>query len=333
MVMEMVSPTIRALVHQDDYGKFLIEPLERGYGTTLGNAIRRVLISSLSGAAVTAVRIEGVLHEFGPIPGVKEDVIQFLMNLKNVYPRIDWRGTPPEDPRVLRLQVKGTGRVTAADIQCPADVEIANPELYLATISDPNASLNVEIYVEVGRGYVPANKMDRFRGQIGIIHVNALFSPVRKVNYIVEATLVGERTDYDRLLLEVWTNGTAAPAEAIARAAQLLHQQFSLFANVDQYAEEATLAAVRPAATQLRMDVPDKRIEELSFSSRTLNCLRRENIHTLRELATYTSDQLMNIKNFGTKALDEVEQKLNEFGIQLPGSKKYASSEDEEEED
>jgi len=331
MVMEMVSPSVRTLVNQDDYGKFQIEPLERGYGTTLGNAIRRVLISSLPGAAVTAVRIEGVLHEFGPIPGVKEDVIQFLMNLKNVYPQVDWRGTPPEEPRTLRLQVKGAGRVTAADIQCPADVEIANPELYLATVSDPNASLNVEIFIEVGRGYVPANKMDRFRGQIGIIHVNALFSPVRKVNYIVEATLVGERTDYDRLLLEVWTNGTVTPAKAISSAAHLLHQQFSLFVNVDQYAEETTFAAVRPTVANLRLDVPDKRIEELSFTSRTLNCLRRENIHTLRELATYTSDQLMSIKNFGAKALDEVEQKLSGFGITLAGSKKSVDLDEEEE--
>jgi DNA-directed RNA polymerase subunit alpha len=331
MVMEMVSPSVRALVHQNDYGKFQIEPLERGYGTTLGNALRRVSISSLTGAAVTAVRIEGVLHEFGPIPGVKEDVIQFLMNLKNLFPRVEWKGAPPVDPYVLRLQAKGTGRVTAADIQCPADIEIANPELYLATISDPNASLNVEIFIEIGRGYVPANKMDRFRGQIGIIHVNALFSPVRKVNYIVEATLVGERTDYDRLVLEVWTNGTVAPGEAIARAAHLLHQQFSLFTHVEEFVEETTLAAVRPAVSNLRMDVPDKRIEELSFSSRTLNCLRRENIHTLRELATYTSDQLMHIKNFGAKALDEVKQKLSEFGISLAGTKHSHDAEEEEE--
>lgn len=326
MVLEMVRPEVRTLVHTSDYGKFEVEPLERGYGTTLGNALRRVLLSSLPGAAVTAVRIEGVLHEFAAMPGIKEDVVQFLLNLKNLALRVQGDKTSSE-PRILRLEAKGIGRVMAADIRCPADVEIANPELYLATISDPNASLNVDIYVETGRGYVPAEQMDRYRGHIGMIQVSALFSPIRKVNYLVEATRVKERTDYDRLILEVWTNGSIQPAEAIARAAQLLQDQIRLFTDFDRYVGEPH-PGVRPSK-RVETLIPDIRVEELNFSQRTYNRLKSAGIHTLRELSQQTRSQLMRIKNFGKKSLEEVEQKLAKYGITLPGTSKGKEEEEE----
>jgi DNA-directed RNA polymerase subunit alpha len=211
MTTSLVETKVRTLVSEPNYGKFQIEPLERGYGVTLGNALRRVLLSSIPGAAITSVRIEGVLSEFEPIPGVKEDTIHFLLNLKNVAIRI--HSEHPRERYSLRLQVQGPGRVTAADIQAPMDVEIVNPELYLATLSDASARLNVDITVEAGRGYVAALKRERERGRssVGEIRMNALFNPVTKVNFLVEPTLVGERTDYDRLILEVWTNGATTP--------------------------------------------------------------------------------------------------------------------------
>lgn len=322
MVLSPVRPSVKVLIKEDNYGKFEVQPLERGYGATLGNALRRMLLSSIPGAAITGVRIEGVLHEFAPIPGMKEDVVQFLLNLKNVYLRVDYNElSPPDAPLTLRLDVKGTGSVTAADIQCPADVEIANPELYLATLSEPNASLRAEIFVEMGRGYMPASKMNRFKGMIGVIHVNALFSPVQKVTWTVEATLVAERTDFDRLILEVWTNGTIQPGEAISKAASLLRQQAGLFMDSEQFEREVAegISPVLPTSIG-GVHVPDMRVEELNFSSRTQNSLRRENIGTLRQLAQYSKEQLMAIKNFGKVSLDEVEKKLKEFGIHMAGS-------------
>jgi DNA-directed RNA polymerase subunit alpha len=314
MTTSLVETKVRTLVSEPNYGKFEIEPLERGYGVTLGNALRRVLLSSIPGAAITSVRIEGVLSEFEPIPGVKEDTIHFLLNLKNVVLRID--SEHPRERYSLRLQVQGPGRVTAADIQAPMDVEIMNPELYLATLSDASARLNVDITVEVGRGYVAALKRERERGRssVGEIRMNALFNPVTKVNFLVEPTLVGERTDYDRLILEVWTNGATTPAEAVSQAATILTKQFEQLTTLSSEAlgDHAVVVPAPPGVT-----VPDRPLEELGLSTRVLNALRSGGIDTLYKLLNTPEQKLVTLRNFGETARREVEEKLSAMGLSL----------------
>ena len=314
MTTSLVETQVRTLVSEPNYGKFEIEPLERGYGVTLGNALRRVLLSSIPGAAITSVRIEGVLSEFEPIPGVKEDTIHFLLNLKNVVLRID--SEHPRERYSLRLQVQGPGRVTAADIQAPMDVEIMNPELYLATLSDASARLNVDITVEVGRGYVAALKRERERGRgsVGEIRMNALFNPVTKVNFLVEPTLVGERTDYDRLILEVWTNGSVAPAEAVSQAATILTKQFEQLTALgsEGLGDQAVVVPAPPG-----VNVPDRPLEELGLSTRVLNALRSGGIDTLYKLLNTPDQKLNSLRNFGETARKEVEEKLSAMGLSL----------------
>jgi DNA-directed RNA polymerase subunit alpha len=314
MTTSLVETQVRTLVSEPNYGKFEIEPLERGYGVTLGNALRRVLLSSIPGAAITSVRIEGVLSEFEPIPGVKEDTIHFLLNLKNVVLRID--SEHPRERYSLRLQVQGPGRVTAADIQAPMDVEIMNPELYLATLSDASARLNVDITVEVGRGYVAALKRERERGRgsVGEIRMNALFNPVTKVNFLVEPTLVGERTDYDRLILEVWTNGSVAPAEAVSQAATILTKQFEQLSALgsERLGDHAVVVPAPPG-----VNVPDRPLEELGLSTRVLNALRSGGIDTLYKLLNTPEQKLVTLRNFGDTARKEVEEKLSAMGLSL----------------
>lgn len=312
MIAQLVDTQVRTVVLEPKYGKFEVEPLERGYGITLGNALRRVLLSSIPGAAITSVRIEGVLSEFEPMPGVKEDTIHFLLNLKNVAIRI--HSSQPRDKYTLRLNVQGPGRVTAADIQAPAEVEIVNPELYLATLSDSSARINAEITVEMGRGYVPALKRDRSRGAIGEIRTNALFNPVTKVNFIVEPTLVGERTDYDRLILEVWTNGAVSPAEAVHQAAAILRDQFNRLMTLggEQPLAETAIVTAPPGVT-----VPDRPLEELGLSTRVLNALRSGGIYTLYQLLSTPEQKLLTLRNFGETARREVEEKLSEMGLSL----------------
>ncbi|MCX7992333.1 MAG: DNA-directed RNA polymerase subunit alpha [Fimbriimonadales bacterium] len=313
MTVQMVETEVRTLVSEPKYGKFEVEPLERGYGVTLGNALRRVLLSSIPGAAITSVRIEGVLSEFEPIPGVKEDTIHFLLNLKNVAIRI--HSSQPRDKYSLRLQVQGPGRVTAADIQAPADVEVVNPELYLATLSDASARINADITVEIGRGYVAALKRERGRGSVGEIRTNALFNPVTKVNFLVEPTLVGERTDYDRLILEVWTNGAIAPAEAVYQAAAILRDQFSRLMILG--GEEGALEAAAVVPAPPGVTVPDRPLEELRLSTRVLNALRSGGIDTLYKLLNTPEQKLLTLRNFGDTAKKEVEEKLSEMGLSL----------------
>ncbi|MCX7925708.1 MAG: DNA-directed RNA polymerase subunit alpha [Fimbriimonadales bacterium] len=313
MTVQMVQSEVRTLVSEPKYGKFEVEPLERGYGVTLGNALRRVLLSSIPGAAITSVRIEGVLSEFEPIPGVKEDTIHFLLNLKNVAIRI--HSSQPRDKYTLRLQVQGPGRVTAADIQAPADVEIVNPELYLATLSDSSARISAEITVETGRGYVAALKRERGRGSVGEIRTNALFNPVTKVNFLVEPTLVGERTDYDRLILEVWTNGAISPAEAVYQAAGILREQFHRLMQIgggEGAPDSATVVPAPPGVT-----VPDRPLEDLGLSTRVLNALRSGGIDTLYKLLSTPEQKLLTLRNFGDTAKREVEEKLSAMGLSL----------------
>jgi len=312
--LALVHTQVRVLVSEQNYGKFEVEPLERGYGVTLGNALRRVLLSSIPGVAITSVRIEGVLSEFEPIPGVKEDTIHFLLNLKNVALRVD--SEHPRDRYALRLQVQGVGRVTAADIQTPADVEVVNPELYLATISDPNARLNVDIVAEFGRGYLATIKRERERGRssIGEIRMNALFNPVTKVNFLVEPTLVGERTDYDRLILEVWTNGAVAPVDALSQAASILMKQFEPLTSLGAGTLVDGLVSVPPPPG---VDIPDRPLEELGLSTRVLNALRSGGIDTLYKLLNTPEQKLNSLRNFGETARKEVEEKLSAMGLSL----------------
>lgn len=322
MTTSLVETKVHTLIDEPIYGKFEIEPLERGYGVTLGNALRRVLLSSIPGAAITSVRIEGVLSEFEPIPGVKEDTIHFLLNLKNVALRVDM--DHPRDRYTLRLQAQGPGRVTAADIQASMDVEIMNPELYLATLSE-GARLNVDITVEIGRGYVATLKRERERGRtpVGEIRVNALFNPVTKVNFLVEPTLVGDRTDFDRLILEVWTNGAATPSEAVSRAAMILTKQFEQITTLggETIIDHSAVVAPPPGVT-----VPDRPLEELGLSTRVLNALRSGGIDTLYKLLSTPEQKLTTLRNFGDTARKEVEEKLSAMGLSLMKSGRRRSS-------
>jgi DNA-directed RNA polymerase subunit alpha len=333
--METQGPRIETLEHSDTYGKFVVEPLERGYGVTLANPIRRVLLSSLRGATITSLRIDGVLHEFATIPGLREDTTELILNVKGLAVKVaDNGGSYGEEPelRTLRIDKRGEGEVTGADIECPSDVEIVNPELHIATLADDNASLSMELTVEVGRGYVlPANQ-ERFKGQIGVIPIGAAFSPVRKANFAIEATRVGSRSDFERLILEIETNGALAPGEALSEAAQVLSQYVRLFFDVSSERvarplEELTAQVARPAGP----GAPDVRIEELDFSVRTYNCLKKANIQTVADLVKASEEELMNIRNFGRKSLVEVQDKLAQFGYTLVGGGRSGAGDEDEE--
>jgi len=317
MAEPFLVPRIEVVEQSGTYGKFVVEPLERGYATTLGNALRRVLLSSIPGAAVTAIKVEKVLHEFSTIPGVKEDTTELILNIKELAVRAPGGGKPNE-VITLSVEAKGLGVVTGADVRCPDDVEIANPEVYLATISEEGATLRVEMYVQRGRGYVAPEKVtlpDALAKTIGVIPIGAMFSPVRKVNYIVESTRVGFKTDLERLTLEVWTNGTLYPVHALQEAARILREFIDMFVRMD-----STVSLPLPAETMLLpTNVPDVRVEELDFSVRTYNCLKRAGIANVRDLVHRTEHELMSIRNFGRKSLYEVREKLAQLGLTLRG--------------
>ena len=342
--METQGPRIETLEHTETYGKFIVEPLQRGYGVTLANPLRRVLLSSLQGAAITAVRIDGVLHEFATIPGLREDTTELLLNLKELAIKwdtdVDEDGSalllsdPDEPPsRILRIEKRGEGDLTGADIECPTGIEIVNPELHLASLADENAALTVELTVELGRGYVLPDKHERHKGQIGVIPVGSAFSPVRKANFYIESTRVGSRSDYERLVFEIETNGAILPGEALSEAAQVLDQYVQLFFGVPSEKRERAMVdlggggAARPAGPA----APDVRIEELDFSVRTYNCLKKANIQTVADLVRASEDELMNIRNFGRKSLVEVQDKLAQYGYTLAGSSSGGASAVEDE--
>lgn len=318
--MELTIPRIETLEESDTYGKYVVEPLDRGYGVTLGNSLRRVMLSSIEGAAVTYVKIDKVLHEFSTIPGVKEDTTELLLNLKELFVKVERDVAAQPEPKTIRISRKGEGRITGADVDCPEGVSVVNPDVYIATISDEDASLNMEMTVEVGKGYVLPDKQERRDAQpIGVIPVGAAFTPVRKVNYTVEATRVGFKVDYERLILEVTTNGTIRPSEAISESAAILSRYFRLFL---EFAGTPVVAVDEPAA-QLEEaggpQAPDARIEELDFSVRTYNCLKKASILTIGELVQTTEAELMQIRNFGKKSLLEVRDKLAQWGLSLKG--------------
>jgi len=333
--METLSPRVETLEHSDRYGKFIVEPLERGFGVTLANALRRVLLSSLPGAAITSLRIDGVLHEFATIPGLREDTTELILNLKDLAIKVSPNGAaaPGDEPQVhtVRIEKRGEGDLTGADVECPAELEVVNPEVHIATLADENAALTMEMTVEVGKGYVLPEKHERYRGQIGVVPVGSAFSPVRKVNFALEATRVGSRSDYERLILEIETNGTIRPGEALSDAARIMDRFVRLFFDVSS--EQISRLPDDLLAPALRTSVsssngaPDVRIEELDFSVRTYNCLKKANIQTVADLVETSEDELMNIRNFGRKSLVEVQDKLSQFGYTLAGGSSIATGE------
>jgi DNA-directed RNA polymerase subunit alpha len=334
MIIEALTPRIERLDDGSDprYGQFAVEPLERGYGTTLGNALRRVLLSSIPGAAITFVTIEGVLHEFSTIPGVVEATTEILLNLKELAIKVlespqgpELAQPPAEGPRILRIERTGPGEVLAADVESPSDVEIVNKELHIATLDTEEAALNIQMEVERGRAYTAAEEHDTTRRPIGAIPVDSVFTPVRRVGFRVEPTRVGHMTDFDRLILEVTTNGSIDPADAISDAAKVLDRYLILFFDFQQQEEElAGIPEVESTASQQLQT----RIEDLDFSVRTSNCLRREGITTVGELVQRTENDLMAIRNFGRKSLMEVKEKLAGMDLTLADE-----SEDEEDAD
>ncbi len=326
---------VQTLELTETYGKFVLAPLERGYGQTIGNSLRRMLLGSIPGAAVTAVRVEKVLHEFAPIPGVKEDMNELLLNLRDLAIKVN-RDRPPVEDFELLIDVKGKGVVTGSDIQCPPEVEVANPECYLCTISDAKASFYAELFVGWGTGYVLPNRHEKYKGTIGLITTGSQFTPVKKVNYTVEATRVGQRTDFERLTLEVWTTGAMSPNEAITHSAEILDKYVKMFFALTTDGMDLGLNDVDDDMPELD-GVPEVRVEEMEFSQRTFNCLRRANVENLRDILRYTESDLLAIRGFGKKALDEVRDKLAERGYQMKIGKGVpridAFDDDEDEED
>lgn len=314
-MIDIEKPKIEiAEISEDNrYGKFICEPLERGYGTTFGNSLRRMLLSSLEGAAITSIRIDGVLHEFSTIPGVRDDVTNIVLNLKELCLKMTGN-----EPRIIRIDVEGEKEVTAADIICDADIEILNPDLHIATVNE-DGKLKIEMTVERGRGYVPADKNKKPDDTIGVIPIDSIFSPVKRVNYMVQDTRVGNVTDYDRLILEVWTDGSLRPEEAVSKAAGILVMHLKLFQNMDglpeeEEEEEATFPEEEEDDSSKVLDMT---IEDLDLSVRSFNCLKRANINTVADLAEKTEDDMMKVRNLGRKSLEEVKKKLEELGLTL----------------
>jgi len=313
-MIELTKPTIETVEISDEgkYGKFVVQPLARGYGITLGNSLRRVLLSSLPGAAVTDIKIEGVLHQFSTIPGVVEDTTEIILNLKELAIKAHSEG-----PHTLYLRAEGEGEVTAGDIETPADVEIMNPELHIATL-DEGGRLNMELTVRRGIGYVPADQNKREDQPIGVIPIDAIFSPIRRVNYTVEDTRVGRVTNFDRLTLEVWTDGTIQPDEAVSLAAKILTEHLNLFLTLTGDVDDLELMVEKEEdekAALLEMS-----IEELDLSVRSYNCLKRAGINTVGELVQKTPEDMMKVRNLGKKSLQEVQEKLAQFGLSLKES-------------
>ena len=290
------------------YAKFAIEPLERGFGQTLGNSLRRVLLSSLPGVAVSSCKIEGVQHEFSTVPGVKEDVAEIILNLKNITAVLHSDG-----PKLVTIDASGECEVTAGDIKCDEEVEIVNPDLHIATLNS-DAHLQMQITLEKGRGYVVADRNKTPNMPIGVIPVDSIFTPIRKVNYTVENTRVGQITDYDKLTLEVWTDGSIAPDEATSLAAKILNSHLLLFVNLTDNVPTVDLT---PAQDDKQEKVLEMTIEELDLSVRAYNCLKRAGINTVAELVQRNQEDMMKVRNLGKKSLEEVEQKLMALGLNL----------------
>ncbi|MBQ2896988.1 MAG: DNA-directed RNA polymerase subunit alpha [Clostridia bacterium] len=311
-MLEMQKPEIECVEMTPDgtYGKFVVEPLERGYGITIGNSLRRTLLSSLPGAAASFIKIDGVQHEFSSIPGVKEDVVEIILNIKNLHVKLHEPG-----PKLVYIEASGKGVVTAGDIKIDSGVEILNPDLHIATLNE-DAKLNMEITLTSGRGYVSADK-NRMESQsiIGIIPVDSIYTPVTKVNYQIENTRVGHVTDYDKLTVEVWTNGTIQPDKAVSLAAQILTEHLKLFLDLSEGAAHTEVLVSKTDSKKEK--VMEMTIEELDLSVRSYNCLKRAGVNTVEDLAGKTEEDMMRVRNLGKKSLEEVLNKMESLGLNL----------------
>jgi len=310
-MIEIEKPRIECQESPDDisYGKFVVEPLERGYGTTLGNSLRRVLLSSLPGTAPTSIRIAGVQHEFSTIPGVKEDVTEIVLNVKGIIARLHCDG-----PKTVYIEAAGECEVTAGDIKADGEVEILNPELHIASLG-PDGALSMEITLAHGRGYVPADKDKSAQQVIGTIPVDSIYAPVLKVNYAVENTRVGNQTDFDKLTIEVWTDKTISARDALSLGAKILCDHFTLFTDLsDTIGNSCTVVEKEPERPDTVMKMT---IEELDLSVRSFNCLKRANINTVEDLTNKTEEEMIKVRNLGRKSLEEVEHKLAMMGLSL----------------
>ena len=299
-----------------NHGRFVVEPLERGYGTTLGNALRRIMLSSLPGAAVSQLKIDGVLHEFTTVPGVKEDVSEIIMNLKNLAIRND---STSDEPKTAYIEFEGEGVIHASDIQCDQDIEIVNPDQVIATVSGGRDSkIYMELTITKGRGYISAEKAKTDDMPIGVIAVDAIYTPVERVNMTVGDTRVGQQTDFDRLTLDVWTKGTLSPREAVSLAAKVLNDHLKLFVDLSEAAQ--MVEVITEKEDDEKEKVLEMNIDELELSVRSYNCLKRAGINTVEELCSKTSEDMMKVRNLGRKSLEEVLAKLKDLGLQLKPS-------------
>ncbi len=313
-MFEFEKPRIEiAEISEDNrYGKFVVEPLERGYGTTLGNSLRRIMLSSLPGSAVSYVKIKGVLHEFSSIPGVKEDVTEIIMNIKELAIK---NNSTSNEPKQAYIEYVGEGVVTAADIHVDSEIEILNPDLVIATLSGSEARFDMELTITKGRGYVGSDKNKKEDTSIDVIAVDSIYTPVERVNLTVENTRVGQITDYDKLTLDVYTNGTLAPDEAVSLAAKVLSEHLSLFIDLSENAKAAEIMVEKEDNEKEK--VLEMNIDELELSVRSFNCLKRAGINTVEELTSKTPEDMMKVRNLGRKSLEEVLNKLKELGLSL----------------
>ncbi len=307
---------VAELSENGSYGRFVVEPLERGYGTTLGNSLRRILLSSLPGASISNVKIDGVLHEFGTIPDVKEDVAEIILNLKQVAFKVEGDDF---NPKTAVIEVSGEGVVKASDIKTDEDVEVMNPDLVIATLSSEKASVYMTLTIKRGRGYISAEKNKEDNQSIGTIPVDSIYTPIRRVNFKVENTRVGQVTDYDKLTIEVWTNGTIKADDALSYASKILNEHLNLFMNLSDVAKNTEIMVVKEVSEKEKILVMT--IDELDLSVRSHNCLKRAGINTVQELTSKTEEEMMKVRNLGNKSLEEVLNKMKELGLSLAESK------------
>ena len=308
-MIEFQKPNITVVDQEESYGKIVVEPLERGFGTTLGNSLRRVLLTSIPGTALSYVQIDGVLHEFSTIPGVKEDVTKIILNLK----KLELKSLSDEE-KIAEIDVTGPAIVTAADLKVDSDVEVLNPDQYICTIAE-GGHLQMNIAIKNGRGYVPASENKTEDMPIGVIPVDSLFSPIKKVNYQVENTRVGKRDDYDKLTLEIWTNSSITPNDALSFASKILQEHFKVFMSTDMDAQlEDVMVEKEDNKNEKKLEMT---IEELDLSVRSYNCLKRAGINTVQELTDKSEADMMRVRNLGRKSLEEVKNKLNDLGLSL----------------
>ena len=310
-MVEIEKPRITCLEGTEDasYGKYVVEPLERGYGMTLGNSLRRILLSSLPGYAATSVKIAGVQHEFSTIPGVTEDVTEIVLNVKRMIMKLHAQG-----PKTVYIDAVGPCEVTAGDIKADGEVEILNPDLHICTLGE-DATFNMEITLSQGRGYVPADRNKSAQTVLGVIPIDSIYSPVSKVNYTVEPTRVGDKTDFDKLTLEVWTDSTISAKDAVSLGAKILSDHLTVFTNLsDTVAAGSTVVEKTATTTDTKLSMT---IDELDLSVRSFNCLKRANINTVADLISKTGEDMMKVRNMGKKSLDEVQKKLEMMGLSL----------------